>query len=171
MGYINIEIKARTSRASHIRQYLLTHGAAFIGKDLQTDTYFNVPHGRLKLREGNIENNLIFYDRNNQAGPKQSAFNLFPVDQPDLLKEILDNAVGKKVIVQKEREIYFINNVKFHLDQVDGLGEFVEIEASNKSADLPVEVLKEQCTFYMKAFEIQEIDLINNSYSDLLPGR
>ena len=168
MGYINIEIKAKTCRALQIRQYLLTHGAAYIGTDLQTDTYFNVPHGRLKLREGNIENNLIFYDRNNQAGPKQSVFSLFPVDQPVLLKEIMSNALGKKVIVQKTREIYFINNVKFHLDQVDGLGEFVEIEASNKSADLKVEVLKEQCSFYMQAFEIQENDLINHSYSDML---
>lgn len=167
MGLFNIEIKARTSRVSYIRQYLLTHGTAFIGTDLQTDTYFNVPHGRLKLREGNIENNLIFYDRNDLAGPKQSAFNLVSVDQPVLLKEILGNALGHKIIVQKTREIYFINNVKFHLDQVDGLGEFVEIEASNKFADLTVEVLKDQCTFYMQAFEIQENDLINCSYSDM----
>ncbi len=168
MGCINIEIKARTARAKEIRHYLLNNRADFKGTDIQTDTYFNVAYGRLKLREGNIENNLIFYDRNNQAGPKQSEFTLLAVEQPTLLKEILLAAIGEKVVVQKIREIYFIGNVKFHIDRIEGLGEFVEIEASNKSADLPVEVLQDQCTFYMRAFDIQENDLIEHSYSDLL---
>ncbi|MFM9910654.1 MAG: hypothetical protein ACKVOW_14975 [Chitinophagaceae bacterium] len=99
MAFINIEIKARTKNAKYIRQYLLDNKADFLGMDEQTDTYFNVPNGRLKLREGNIENNLIFYSRNNQKGPKQSDFNLLPVSQPLVLKEILTIALGKKVVV------------------------------------------------------------------------
>ena len=63
MSYLNIEIKARCTDSRFIRDYLLSRGADFKGTDHQTDTYFNVPHGRLKLREGNIENNLIFYIR------------------------------------------------------------------------------------------------------------
>ncbi len=65
------------------------HNADFKGTDEQTDTYFNVLHGRLKLREGNIENNLIFYERENQAGPKNSHFHLVKTDDPVVLKEIL----------------------------------------------------------------------------------
>jgi predicted adenylyl cyclase CyaB len=130
-----------------------------------------VPHGRLKLREGNIENNLIYYERKNQAGPKQSDFNLIPVENPVALKDILSSALGIKVIVKKKREIYYIDNVKFHIDQVDGLGAFVEIEASNKTMELPIEKLQEQCTYYMKAFEIKEEDLVINSYSDMLEGK
>lgn len=168
MSYINIEIKARTAQPDYIRQYLLDAGADFKGKDEQTDTYFNVPNGRLKLRQGNIENNLIGYSRENQEGPKQSNFKLTPVQDGEALKDILKNALGVKVVVKKSREIYYIGNIKFHIDELEGLGNFVEIEAGNILADLPVEKLHEQCRFYMKEFGIQEEDLLANSYSDIL---
>lgn len=168
MSFINIEIKARTSKATEIRQYLLTNNAIFIGTDFQTDTYFNTRKGRLKLREGNIENNLIYYERENQAGPKQSDFNLLEVADADTLKTMLTAALGIKVTVKKQREIFFIGNVKFHLDTLQELGNFVEIEASNKYAPLTTEQLNEHCNFYMKAFGIEDPDLINISYSDML---
>ncbi len=170
MAYINIEIKARTESADRIRQVLLSENAEVRGIDLQTDTYFNVPVGRLKLREGNIENNLIFYIRKDQEGPKQSDFTLSPVKDPATLKEILKQSLGIKVVVKKKREIYFIRNVKFHLDRVEDLGEFVEIEAGNLTADLSVEDLREQCNHYVNIFGIQPGDMINNSYSDMLLG-
>lgn len=168
MSFINIEIKARTANADKIRQYLLNRGADFKGIDHQTDTYFNVSNGRLKLRQGNIETNLIWYQRNNQTGPKQSDFLLTPVADANTLKQTLANALGVKVAVVKKREIYFIGNVKFHIDELEDLGTFVEIEASNKTEDLPVEKLKEQCEYYRKAFEILDDDLLQNSYSDML---
>lgn len=168
MSFINIEIKARTEKAAQIRQYLTNKGAEFRGIDRQTDTYFNVSNGRLKLREGNIENNLIWYQRNNQPGPKQSDFLLTPVSDAATLKQSLSNALGIKVIVVKKREIYFIGNVKFHIDQLEGLGSFVEVEASNKTEDLPVEKLQEQCEYYRVAFEIKDEDLLQYSYSDML---
>lgn len=170
MSFINIEIKARTSRAAAIRTFLLSNGADFRGTDLQTDTYFNVPNGRLKLREGNIENNLIWYQRPDQQGPKQSDFQLVKVPDAGGLKTMLTSAMGVKVVVQKKREIYFIENVKFHLDELEGLGQFVEIEASNKNHPLPVEKLHEQCNDYMRAFGIEDADLLECSYSDLLLG-
>ena len=74
MPHLNVEIKAICNDPSFVRNYLVDHGAIFKGMDEQTDTYFNVKAGRLKLREGNIENNLIFYNRTNQAGPKSSHF-------------------------------------------------------------------------------------------------
>ena len=168
MSFINIEIKARTANADKIRQYLLNRGADFKGIDHQTDTYFNVPNGRLKLRQGNIETNLIWYQRNNQPGPKQSDFLLTPVADANTLKQTLANALGVKVAVVKKREIYFIGNVKFHIDELEDLGTFVEIEASNKTEGLPVEKLQEQCEYYRKAFEIRDEDLLQYSYSDML---
>jgi adenylate cyclase, class 2 len=121
------------------------------------------------LREGNIENNLIFYERNNLPGPKSSQFNLVKVEDAKGLKEVLTRSMGIKVIVKKKREIYYINNVKFHIDEVPGLGSFVEIEAGNILADFSQEELKVQCDFYMKEFRIKEEDLIDVSYSDMLP--
>ena len=168
MAYLNIEIKAKCSDPEFARNYLLQHQAEFKGLDEQTDTYFNVHNGRLKLREGNIENNLIFYKRNNQSGPKSSQFNLVRIQDAAGLKEVLTKSMGVKVIVKKKREIYYINNVKFHLDEVPGLGSFLEIEAGNILADLSQDELSAQCDFYMKELKINVKDLIENSYSDML---
>jgi adenylate cyclase, class 2 len=171
MPLLNVEIKARYNDPDFIRRYLLEDGADFKGVDHQTDTYFNVQHGRLKLRQGSIENNLIYYERHNQSGPKNSHFQLVAVPDAETLKEILTASLGIKVIVQKKREIYFIGNVKFHIDEVPGLGSFAEIEASNKYADLPQETLQEQCDFYMRELKINDEDLISVSYSDLLSNK
>ena len=179
MSFLNVEIKARLSATNKnseagcknslfIRNYLLANNASFKGTDEQTDTYFNVPNGRLKLREGNIENNLIFYERSNQAGPKNSHFNLVKVEDAKGLKEILTKSNGVKIVVHKKREIYYIDNVKFHLDAVPGLGSFVEIEAGNVLVNLSQEELKRQCDFYLKELGIKEEDLIEVSYSDML---
>ena len=168
MPLLNVEIKARYMNSAFMRQYLLDNGADFKGTDNQTDTYFNVPNGRLKLRQGNIENNLIYYERENQAGPKSSSFDLVAVPDAEKLKEILSKSLGIKVIVQKKREIYFIGNVKFHIDEVPGLGNFAEIEASNKYADLPQEKLQQQCDFYLQELQVKDEDLISVSYSDML---
>jgi predicted adenylyl cyclase CyaB len=168
MSYLNIEIKARCSDPSFIRNYLKTNGADFKGADEQTDTYFNVSNGRLKLREGNIENNLIFYNRTNQAGPKSSHFHLVKIVDAKGLKEVLERSCGIKMIVRKRREIYYIDNVKFHIDDVPGLGSFIEIEAGNILANKPEAELLDQCNFYLKEFGVKEVDLIAESYSDML---
>jgi adenylate cyclase, class 2 len=168
MSHLNIEIKARCADPAFIRNYLQTHNANFKGTDEQTDTYFNSPNGRLKLREGIIENNLIYYERENQAGPKNSKFHLVKVDDAKGLKEVLTKSMGIKVIVKKKREIYYIDNVKFHIDEVPGLGSFTEIEAGNILADLSKEELQQQCDFYLKEFRINDNDLIEVSYSDML---
>lgn len=168
MPYLNVEIKARCTNPAFIRNYLLTNNAEYRGTDEQTDTYFHVPHGRLKLREGNIENNLIYYERSNQAGPKDSHFQLVKINDAAGLKEVLAKANGIKTVVKKKREIYYIGNVKFHIDEVPGLGSFVEIEAGNIVADLSKDQLKEQCDYYLAAFNIKTEDLIKVSYSDML---
>ncbi len=168
VSYLNVEIKASCSHPEHIRQYLIENGAEFRGTDEQTDTYFNTPKGRLKLREGNIENNLIYYERDDLAGPKSSHFNLVKISDATAMKETLTRCLGIKVIVKKKREIYYIRNVKFHLDEIAGLGSFVEIEAGNLLAPILPEELKEQCDYYLTQFGIDHADLIKTSYSDML---
>lgn len=168
MPHLNIEIKARCSDPSFVRNYLLANQAELRGTDQQTDTYFNVPNGRLKLREGLIENNLIFYIRDNQAGPKQSSFQLVKTEDAAGLKAALTVALGVKVVVIKKREIWYIGNVKFHIDEVPGLGSFIEIEAGNILANLDKDQLQAQCDFYMQVFGVKEDDLVEVSYSDML---
>ena len=168
MSHLNVEIKARCDDPSFVRNYLVNNKAQFKGIDEQTDTYFKVANGRLKLREGNIENNLIYYDRNNQAGPKSSHFHLVKIEDTKGLKEVLEKSCGVKMIVKKRREIYYIDNVKFHIDEVPELGSFVEIEAADILVDKTEVELLSQCNFYLQEFGIKNEDLIAVSYSDML---
>lgn len=167
---INVEIKARCLNPERVRAVLRERGARFAGLDHQVDTYFCVPQGRLKLREGNIENSLIFYRRPNQSGPKTSDVRLHAVAPGSGLKEILVAALGVLVAVDKRREIYFVDNVKLHVDRVEQLGSFVEIEAAGDESSNP-ERLLDQCREFMQAFGIREEDLVDVSYSDLLLRR
>ena len=168
MTQLNIEIKARSSNQDLIRKILKTHNAEFKGVDHQSDTYFKVNSGRLKLREGNIENSLVHYDREDQSGPKQSNVTFYKSVDKSALKEILTKALGVLVIVDKSREIYFIDNVKFHIDSVKDLGTFVEIEALDAEGSIGKDRLLEQCQYYLDLFKIKQENLISNSYSDLL---
>ena len=168
MNILNVEIKARTDNIDGVRRILENEDADFKGTDHQIDTYFHVPEGRLKLREGNIENNLIFYHRSDDKQPRKSEVQLYPVEQSEDLKQLLAAALGIKVIVDKKRDIYFIDNVKFHLDTIKDLGDFVEIEAIDRSGERDEATLGEQCSKYMQLLEIPDSDLVSYSYSDLL---
>jgi len=168
MAHVNIEIKAKSNNQDTIREILKSKNADFKGVDRQIDTYFKVSNGRLKLREGKIENHLIHYQRENKEGPKQSDVTLFKSDPKSSLKEILTKALGVLVVVDKKREIYFIDNVKFHIDVVEDLGTFVEIEAIDNDGTIGKDKLLEQCQFFLDLFKISQEDLISVSYSDLL---
>lgn len=168
MSHLNIEIKARTRRPVAIRQILEEQQARFVGLDHQIDTYFQVPDGRLKLREGNIEQALIFYRRSDQAGPKASEVHLYSGAADPALKALLTAALGMLTVVDKQRAIYFIDNVKFHVDEVQGLGAFVEIEAIDAVPTLGQAHLQQQCRHYMQLLQIEPADLVRVSYSDLL---
>lgn len=164
----NIEIKARCPHPAKIKKILEDQQALFKGIDHQIDTYFQVPKGRLKLREGTIENYLIHYHRSNQKGPKQSVVTLFKTTPDSTLKTILTAALGIKTVVDKHRAIYFIDTVKFHIDTVKNLGHFIEIEAIDTDGTIPVTRLQEQCETYMQLFEIAPTHLISHSYSDMM---
>ena len=168
MKVINVEIKAICTDHKRIRKILLEKNADFVGLDHQVDTYFRSGSGRLKLREGCIENNLIWYQRPDQAGPKTSHCILYKTEKGSALKTILHDAMGVMVVVDKEREIYFIDNIKIHLDQVKGLGTFLEIEAQSEEGDKSEELLNRQCVQLMDELGIRNEDLVNDSYSDLL---
>lgn len=170
--YLNLEIKAKCFEQDKIREKILSSdNAIFKGIDRQIDTYFNVNFGRLKLREGDIENCLIFYDRENVSGPKQSnviLYDQFDKDSGRALKKILMMSLGKLAEVDKKREIFFIENVKFHLDTVKDLGTFIEIEALSDNGKITKDKLLEQCNYYLELFEINDEDLLKDSYSDMI---
>lgn len=168
MAHLNIEIKARCTDPERIRRILQQHNARFVGIDTQVDTYFKVPAGRLKLRQGTIENALIYYRRPDQSGPKQADVWLYPCPNGPAMKELLAAALGVRVEVIKRREIYFVDNIKFHIDQVEGLGDFMEIEAIDSDLSIGTEKLRAQCQMFLDLFGIRAEDMLERSYSDML---
>lgn len=163
-----IEFKARIANPEISEQKLLSLHPFFKGEDRQVDTYFNVPKGRLKLREGAIENALIWYNRPNEAGSKLSSVLLYKHNPDAALRQVLTQANGVKVVVDKRRTIYFIENVKFHFDEVLGLGKFIEVEAIDETGELGLEKIQEQCNYYAAFFDVQPHEFMTSSYSDML---
>ena len=168
MPILNIEFKAKAKNIAALEAILQQYNPQFIGEDRQVDTYFNVECGRLKLREGNIENALIHYEREDFAGAKSSHVLLYQHQPDKTLKEILIKTLGIKVVVDKRRKIYFINNVKFHFDTIDGFGTFVEVEAIDKDGSIGKEKLQAQCDEYAALFGIEPADFCSVSYSDMI---
>jgi adenylate cyclase class 2 len=165
---INIEIKAHCSDLDKVRAILADAGARRVGLDHQIDTYFTVPAGRMKLRQGTIENNLIFYSRQDGLAPKTSEVLLSPTSDGESLRILLSKGLGVLCVVDKRREIYFHGNVKLHVDEVEGLGGFVEIEVIEESDDIDVPEMQALCESWMLRLGIVPEHLIANSYSDML---
>lgn len=164
-----IEMKARCSNPSKVRHLLLQQpNIQFIGIDSQVDTYFKIPSGRLKLREGNIENSLIYYDRENKKDAKKSDVTLYKSTEIASLKAVLVAALPILIVVEKKREIYFIDHIKFHIDTLTLLGSFLEIEVIDANDAMDISEMRQQCERYMKLLDIQKEDLMEHSYSEML---
>lgn len=165
---LNVEVKARSYSNADLETLLQSMGAKYIGEDHQIDTYFNVPTGRLKLREGNVENSLIYYSRSNDKSARESNIVLERTNQNINLKNVLLEALGCKITVDKLRKIYFLDNVKVHFDKLANLGEFVEIEAIDHDGSIGPDLLNKQCHDLIQKFSLQQKDFIKYSYSDLI---
>ncbi len=163
----NVEFKARVHNLAEAEHRLLSLNPVFKGVDHQVDTYFRVPHGRLKLREGNIENALIQYHREDVQGAKQSSVMLYKHQPDPALKEILTLQLGLLKVVDKLRRIYFIDHVKFHFDEVKDLGEFMEVEVINENQRFTTEELQEECNRWIDFFGISNDQFVKVSYSDM----
>ncbi|MCW2994031.1 MAG: cdd [Conexibacter sp.] len=125
----NVELKARDHDPEATLAAALGHGAADQGVLRQIDTYFAAREGRLKLREEGGSATLIAYARADEATARTSAYHLVDVPDPAALKGALDAALGTVVVVEKFRRLLLWQDVRIHLDAVEGLGTWVELEA------------------------------------------
>lgn len=143
-------------------------GAESQDPERQVDTYFRVAHGRLKLRESLQSGpELIHYIRADVAGARESHYQLYRTEDAEGLKAILEKALGVKAVVAKRREIYLIGNVRVHLDKVQDLGSFVELEGIVEN---PAELVYvgDEVQRLRQALGIEEHALVKESYSDLI---
>lgn len=158
MKKLNVEFKARVPSVEPHRALLLTLAPRAVGADHQRDTYFEVPNGRLKLREGSIENSLIFYERSDSPGVRESRVELAVLAPGSDVGAVLSRALTVVVCVQKVREIYFVGETKIHLDRVEGLGEFLEVEAPDAN----------EAGRFREFFGILDSQIEGLSYADLV---
>jgi predicted adenylyl cyclase CyaB len=162
----NIEIKARAADLGAVRERLAKQGIMPAATLLQMDTYFDAPHGRLKLREiEGEEAQLIQYHRPDEAEPHASDYVIAPVVDPAALNEALARALGIHTVVEKRRELYLWGHTRIHLDEVTGLGSFVELETV--VTDQTEEEAKRECQAVQAVLGIREPDLMRHSYADL----
>lgn len=166
MKLSSYEFKARLKTDVRVRAALKQLPARYVGMDHQVDTYFRVPTGRLKIREGRIENSLIYYQRSNVRRARESKVELAQLPRRNTVRAVLESALGVLAVVDKRREIYFVGNVKIHLDCVRGLGKFVEVEAISRSGGL-VKV-RGQARKFQARLGIVSSDIVPQSYSDLI---
>jgi len=126
----NLEIKARIENLTAARRVAERVATERLGVQHQVDTYFVCRHGRLKLRQiDGLSAQLVWYCRPDEPGPKPSEYHLVPVSNPETLKAALSAALGVARVVRKRREIFLVENVRIHLDEVERLGTFLEFEA------------------------------------------
>src|ERR1017187_4984506 len=166
MKLLNFEFKARLKDPAPVRTTLKQLRERFLGTDPQVDTYFHVPSGRLKIREGRIENSLIFYQRTDTAHARRSLVEMMLLPRRNSVRAILSGALGVLAVVDKRREIYFVGNVKIHLDRVRCLGTFLEVEAMTRTGD--IKKVRAQAAKFQKLFNITANDIVPQSYSDLI---
>lgn len=164
----NIEIKARIQSVEDITlkaDAIATTGPTEI---IQDDTFFCCESGRLKLRTFSAhEGELIFYRRANESGPKESFYVRTPTTSPDSLRECLSLAHGQAGRVVKHRTLYLVGRTRIHLDRVEGLGHFLEIEVVLDDTE-PAEVGIQEAHALMARLGVDPSQLIDTAYVDLL---
>ena len=167
----NIEIKARLADRTAVEAAaaaLADGPATLIGQD---DTFFRCPHGRLKLREFSPgKGELIFYQRPDASGPKASHYEIAATDEPAGLRRVLGQALGEAGRVRKERTLYWIGRSRVHLDRVEGLGDFLELEVVLAEGEAEASGLAEARRL-MAALGVGESALVAGAYVDLLGAR
>ena len=165
----NIEIKARAQQFEQLRERAaeLSPEAPLIFR--QQDFFYDVPRGRLKLRQfdDGTPAELIFYQRDDRDGPKASYYTRSPVTNPEAMHALLATALTTRGIVTKERHVYLCGRTRIHLDRVDGLGDFVELEVVLAQDD-DEESGQAEARAMFESLGVAESDLVAVAYVDLL---
>ena len=166
----NVEIKARVGDLESVRSRA-EHLADGPGELLlQEDTFFPCEGARLKLRRFDASaGELIWYSRPDAEGPKESQYALCPTETPDLLCDLLARAYGVRAVVRKRRTLLLVGRTRVHLDQVEGVGEFVELEVVLREGESTEDGVREAQRL-MGELGIGEGDLVSGAYMDLLEG-
>jgi predicted adenylyl cyclase CyaB len=164
----NIEIKAGVNDLPALAAQIAALADSGPIEIFQDDTFFACPDGRLKLRMFDAtRGELIYYRRPDQTGPKTSFYRIAPTASPDALRKVLTLAHGQTGRVIKQRTLYLIGRTRAHLDRVEQLGTFMELEVV-LGDDESTEAGQQEAAALMQRLGIQPDQLIDRAYTDLL---
>jgi predicted adenylyl cyclase CyaB len=164
----NIEIKSRLADLPQTRGVVAAISDTPPQTLRQRDTFFRCTTGRLKLREIGVgQAELIFYSRPDVAGAKQSDYEVTAVAEPELLRVVLSRSLGVTQTVEKSRVLYLVGQTRVHLDSVDGLGDFLELEVVLRPGQNSAEG-QAIATDLMQRLGIRDTDLCSTAYADML---
>jgi adenylate cyclase class IV/GNAT superfamily N-acetyltransferase len=164
----NIEIKARIDSVAALEPRAAAIADTGPELILQDDTFFHCPTGRLKLRAFPAgDGELIFYRRANQQGPTESFYLRSPTPTPDVLRESLTLAWGQAGRVVKRRVLYLTGRTRIHLDDVAGLGHFLELEVVLREGEAAEDGVRE-ARVLMEQLDVQSSQLVEGAYVDLI---
>ena len=167
----NIEIKARIENVALLVPRVAELASTGPLEIAQDDTFFHCDNGRLKLRAFSTDaGELIFYKRVNQPGPKESFYLRTPTTSPETLRESLSLAYGQIGRIRKYRTLFLVGRTRVHLDRVEGLGHFLELEVALVDDELPEQGVREADDL-MGKLGIQPEQLIEGAYLDLMLGQ
>ena len=163
----NVEVKAHLDDMSQARQIAESLAAEYAGTLAQVDTYFSCGHGRLKLRETDGHpSHLIWYAREDRAVARTSNYCMVPVVDSESIKHALRSALGVRAVLAKRRDLYLWHNVRIHLDEVDRIGQFLELEAVLVD-DVDTHQGHEQVEFLLREFGVSADRIVAGSYVDM----
>jgi adenylate cyclase class IV len=164
----NVEIKARLT--DPVRAHRLAGALSDVPAQVlsQRDVFFCVPRGRLKLRwQGDDRGYLVYYERADDTGPRSSLYYVSESRDPAVLEQLLAAALGVRGEVRKQRTLYMAGDTRIHIDSVEGLGHFVELEAVLGPGQTSVQAY-EVVRSLMDQLEVREANLVDVAYIDLL---
>jgi len=167
----NIEIKARARNFADLRRRAEALSDTPGQVIPQEDTFFHTTRGRLKLRQLAPDwGQLVYYERTDASGPKRSNYSIFETSDPESLKTALSLALGIRGVVRKKRTLYLVGQTRLHLDEVEGLGEFMELEVvlRPEQSDAEGQAIARDL---MTRLGVREEDLIEGAYMDLMEGK
>ena len=164
----NIEVKARVANFDEFRRRAGQLSETPVEVIPQEDIFFNTPQGRLKLRVlAENQGQLIYYARPDQEGPKRSEYHISLTSDPENLRRVLELAYGIRGIVRKIRYLYLVGQTRVHLDDVERLGRFMELEVVMREGQSDAEG-QGIAEGLMDAFGVEKSDLLEGAYMDLL---
>jgi predicted adenylyl cyclase CyaB len=164
----NIEIKARLNDFSAAAETAAALSASPVEIIRQEDVFFPTPTGRLKLRFLAPDwGQLIFYERPDREGPKASEYFISETGDPASLRRVLARAYGERGVVKKERHLYLAGRTRIHLDKVEGLGSFLELEVMLEKGEAHADG-QQIAEALMTRLGVAPSDLLRGAYIDLL---